>query len=88
MDKIKVITGYGYFSEGNKIIAKAELSPGEHPIKHGYTYTEVSSAQDLKNVVVYEDKTEKQAMKREDMIQGRMRDIAIRELKQEGKIDG
>lgn len=40
---ITVTTGFGYFKDSeNKIFAKAILPPGQHPIKAGYTYTEVA----------------------------------------------
>jgi len=52
----KVKTGFGYFKNtAGNIIAKAELPPGDHPLKDGYTYTEVADRVALDAIEIYVD---------------------------------
>lgn len=51
-----VNTGIGYIkdSEG-KIVCKYDLPKGQHPLKDGYTYTEVSNKKELEKIEVYQE---------------------------------
>lgn len=84
---MEVKTGYGYFKdkEGN-IIAKAELPVGEHPLKAGYTYVEVANRKALDAVKIYTP-PESGDVKVARLISEKLRDLAIAELKKEGKLD-
>jgi len=84
-----VKTGYGYIKDtkGN-IIAKYELPKGEHPEKKGYTYYEVASKEELDKIEVYQEPIiETEEQKKENLIQAKMQEIAIKELIAEGKLD-
>jgi hypothetical protein len=54
MGTMDVKTGIGYIkdSEG-KIVCKYDLPKGQHPLKDGYTYTEIASKKELGNIEVY-----------------------------------
>lgn len=72
-----VKTGIGYIKDSDgKIICKYDLPKGQHPLKDGYTYTEIATKQDLDKVVVYqepvrvlttEEKLEKVGLSKQDL---------------------
>lgn len=51
--QMTVTTGYGYFMKDGHITDKSILPAGSHPIKNGYTYTEVASEQELNAIQIY-----------------------------------
>ena len=84
---MKVITGFGYLtnSEGN-ITDKYLLPAGDHPLKDGYTQTEVADQAALDLVELYQEPmTEDQAL--EILIDKKKRDIALDALKTEGAVN-
>lgn len=81
MKIITVKTGYGYFIDSDShIIAKAELPPGPHPMKDGFTYTEVADAAALGLIQIYEDPAEIEQRQNEQKIQAKIRSTAIQVL--------
>jgi len=88
MQTIQVTTGFGYFvdSAGHKI-AKAELPPGEHPLRDNFTYVEVATKQALDAVELYiESPTPEQQS--EKLIADKTRQLAVAALVAEGKLPG
>ena len=86
MQMIKVTTGFGYFVDiaGHKI-AKAELPPGEHPLRDDYSYVEVANKAALDAITLYiEPPTPEQQIER--LIGQKTREITIEALKAEGKL--
>ena len=81
-----VVTGYGYFkdSAGN-IVSKAELPVGKHPIKDGYTYTEVKDKKAIDKVDVYVE-PETDSEKNSKKISKEIRQMAIDSLKAKGDL--
>jgi len=89
MSKILVKTGFGYIKDASdNIVAKAELPPGEHSFRDGYIYVEVTSRAELDQVQVFIDPAQLQAAKNEQLIQQKLRELAIIELTKEGKWPG
>lgn len=86
MKIIKVSTGFGYMkdSEG-RIVSKAELPCGKHPIGNEYEYVEVANAKELEAIDLYV-KPESQDIIDERMIQDEIRKDAIARLKSLGKL--
>lgn len=84
--EIEVKTGFGYFVDSNgHITDKATLPIGKHPLE-GYTYVEVASKNELDAVKLYiKPKTDK--LIKEEMIQIKIREQAIKELQKEGKLN-
>ena len=85
MKIITVKTGLGYFtdSQGN-IIARSQLPQGEHPLKDGFDYVEVTNQAVLDAIVVYrEPETIKQQQDR--LITQTLREIAEFQLRTERK---
>ncbi len=87
--EFEVKTGYGYFKDENgRIVAKAILPKGKHPIKKGYKYVEVASEKELNSIKISIDNkrlTEKERLiiEKQNEI---LRRMAIQELKKEGKL--
>ena len=82
----KVETGYGYFLDSNgDYVCNAMLPAGNHPIKDGYSYVEVSTKEDLDNIAepVIEP-TQEQIYK--SKISDKMQQMAIAELKKDGEL--
>ena len=81
-----VNTGYGYIRDLNgNIVAKYELPQGEHPSVAGYTYHEVATRKELDAVEVFiPPETDEQKVER--LIAEKQRELAIVELKKEGKL--
>ena len=87
MKTIKVNTGFGYFKNAaGKITDKAELPPGDHPQKDGYTYTEVADQAALDAVTVYQDPADLQAAEYEKKIRDQTRSNAVDVLKAAGQL--
>jgi hypothetical protein len=89
--EFEVKTGYGYFkdSQGN-IVSKAELPKGKHLIKDGYIYVEVKDKEAINTVKTFEPiktKEEEEKIEKEKLIQDKVREFAIEELKKDGKLD-
>lgn len=55
MKTATVTTGYGYVLKDSKIIAKFELSPGEHPINDDCSIVNVANKAALDAVIVYHE---------------------------------
>jgi len=56
MTTMEVKTGYGYIKDNKgKIVARYDLPKGNHPLLDGYTYVEVATKKDLKNIEVYQE---------------------------------
>jgi len=87
MKKFTVNTGYGYFvdKQGHKTL-KAELPVGEHDLKDDFTYVEVWDKAALDLIQLYIDPIQADIDKNESEINKRVRDNAIAELINEGKI--
>lgn len=86
MELISVNTGLGYFKDDqDRVICYANLPPGEHPIKTGYTYHEVNSQAELDAVEIYVDPAEQQATTNEQAIRQKLREMAITELTKVGQ---
>ena len=86
MKKITVQTGFGYFKDKQgRIISKAELIPGKHPIKDGYSYVELNSQQEMDSIEIYAP-PESLEIARERKIQSEMRLMAEERLNAKGEI--
>jgi len=84
---IKVITGFGYFRDDqDRIVAKAQLPPSDHPIRDGFNYVEVADQDELDAVEVYEDPAATLKHEQEQKITDKMRAIAIEALKEAGEL--
>jgi hypothetical protein len=81
---MKVKTGCGYYVKNGKIAMKYELPPGDHPDPEGYEVVEVADKQELDAVQVFIEKSDAQEV--EELIAAKQREIAIEELKKEGKL--
>jgi len=56
MGTMDVKTGIGYIKDSDgKIVCKYVLPIGKHPLKDGYTYTEVATRKDLESIEVYQE---------------------------------
>ncbi len=87
MKNITVNTGFGYYTDSQgRITDKAELPPGRHSIKDGFTYTEVADAAALGPIQIYEDPAEIEQRQNEQKIQGKIRSTAIEALKATGDL--
>ena len=89
MKKIQVKTGYGYFKDRQgRIVAKANLPPGEHPVKDDYEYVEVTK-EEFENIKVSpEPQTEEylKEMKIKKEMFRILREMAIKNLKEKGEL--
>lgn len=87
MQTIAVITGFGFIRDAQgHIISKAELPPGDHPLKDGFTYTEVADAAALGQINIYQDPAEIAQAENEKKIQTKIRSTAIEALKATGDL--
>ena len=85
---MNVTTGFGYFLKDGKIDSKYELPIGEHPIAEGLTAVEVADKDALDAIEVYKEPivlTPEQEL--EQLIDAKKRELAISELKKDGKLD-
>ncbi|HDP36655.1 MAG TPA: hypothetical protein ENN27_02110 [Candidatus Atribacteria bacterium] len=82
-----VKTGYGYIKDKDgKIVAKYDLPKGKHPATEGYTYHEVATKEELDKIKVYQEPIiETEEQKQERLIQQKIREMAIAELRKEGR---
>jgi len=87
MQTITVITGFGYLmdSQGH-IHSKAELPPGSHPMKDGFSYTEVADSAALELISIYQDPADIAQAQNEKKIQTEIRRQAIESLKTTGDL--
>lgn len=86
MAKFTVTTGFGYIKDASgKIVSKAELPLGKHPLKTGYSYVEVASKAELDLVEVYTPPPTAEVVK-ERKIQAEMRAMAEERLKARGEL--
>jgi len=78
---ITVNTGFGYYTDSQgHVTGKAELPPGVHPMKDGFSYTEVADAAALELINIYVDPAEIEQRQNEQKIQARIRTTAIESL--------
>lgn len=86
MQTITVKTGLGYIRDAaGNITAKSELPAGEHPLRDGFTYTEVGSQAELDALEVYTPPPT-QGQLNEQKIRGKIRRLAVDALKAEGQL--
>ncbi len=87
MQMITINTGFGFFKDSQgHIVGKAELPPRVHPMKDGFSYTEVADAAALELINIYVDPAEIDRRQNEQKIQGKIRLTAIEALKAEGQL--
>lgn len=90
MEKFTVITGFGYFIDGEgNIYCKANLPLGEHPMKDGYDYVEVETQEILDLIDVYvpaPTEEELNKSKIQNKIVEKQRSEAIADLKADGEL--
>ncbi len=87
MKTITVKTGLGYFRDAQgHIITKAQLPPGDHQLRDGFTYIEVSNQEWLDAIKVWIDPADSQRMENETKIAARIRAVAIADLKESGDL--
>ena len=87
---MNVTTCYGYLTKDGNITDKYVLPVGEHPLKEGYTQTEVADQAALDAVEIYVEPISEEileAREREELIESKKRELAIEALKVEGKLD-
>jgi hypothetical protein len=79
-----VRTGFGYIQDkDNRIIVKAELPVGEHPLKDDYSYIEVADRAALDMVQVAGpaiDPAEQLRLETERKIRAKTRELAVKAL--------
>ncbi len=81
MKTITVTTGFGYFTdESGHITAKAELPAGDHPMDPRHTYTEVTDAEDLAAIEVWQDPDEIINRENEAKVTAEIRRVAVETL--------
>jgi len=81
MQMITINTGFGFFKDSQgHIVGKAELPPRVHPMKDGFSYTEVADAAALELINIYVDPAEIEQRQNEQKIQARIRTTAIESL--------
>jgi len=87
---ITVKTGFGYYKDKNgKVVAKARLPLGEHPLADDFEYIEVAGEAALAMIqfdVTPIDPAEEQKRLTEALINQKSRELAITALKAEGKL--
>ena len=87
MQTIQVKTGFGYYKDAQgRIVAKAELPIGQHPLSDGYTYSEVADGAALAAVQIWQDPAEIERQQNEQKIQTKIRSMAIAELIKENEL--
>ncbi len=89
MESINIRTGFGYFRDSSgRIVSKAKLPAGSHPIKDGFTYGEVASQAELDAVEIYIDPAEIGKAANEKKIIDKIRADAISALVSTGDLPG
>ena len=84
-----VKTGLGYYrDQAGHVITYANLDPGEHPLKDGFTYHEVDTAEELAAIEIWKDPAAVEKAENEKKIRDKIRQIAIEQLKGEGQLPG
>lgn len=87
MQEIETVTGLGYFKDqAGRIISKADLPPGKHIVKDGFVFIEVGNRDELDHVEIYKDPADILQQSQDAMIAEKTRELAIIELKKEGKL--
>jgi hypothetical protein len=88
MKMIRVRTEFGYIQDKDfRIIAKAELPAGEHPLQDGYEYIEVADRAALDAVKVVGpaiDPAEQLRIETERKIAAKTRELAVKALIADG----
>jgi len=86
MKNFTVKTGFGYLKDDqNKVIAKAILPAGDHPIKDGFTYIEVADQAAL-DLVTVELPVQTPEQLFEQKIADKLRVMAIERLTADGEL--
>ena len=87
MTEMNTKTGLGYYKDqDDHIIAKYDLPPGQHILKEGLIFIEVNNREELDHIEIYREPSEVQRQGYVSMISKRARQIAIEQLKAEGKL--
>ena len=87
MNNFIVTTDFGFFTDSQgHIVSKAELPKGTHPLRDGYTYSEVADKAALDQVQVWVDPEQVKTAQDETLIQSEIRRAAIQALKAAGKL--
>lgn len=87
MKTILVTTGFGYYVDKNgKVVAKARLPKGAHPLANDYDYIEVADEAALAIIQFYVNPAEEQKRQEEILIKQKTRELAVMALKAEGKL--
>jgi len=83
---MEIKTGFGYIKDSSdNIVAKYDLPAGTHPLKEGFSFVEVETRDDLKNISVYvPPKTPDEIL--EGKIQAEIRSLAVASLTSKGKL--
>ena len=78
---VEVKTGFGFFKDAaGNITDKAQLPPGKHPVRDGFTYTEVADQAAFDALEIYVSPAEIEAQANEAKIQNKIRQMAIEAL--------
>ena len=81
MQTMTVTTGYGYIKDaGGRIVDKVDLPIGDHPLKDGFTYTEVADQTALAAVAIWQDPSAAATQVNERKISDKIRADAISAL--------
>jgi len=84
---ITVVTGFGYYKDKNgRVVCKAMLPPGEYPLGDDYEYVEVADHTALDQLEFDVDPIDLQKQQTEILINQKTRELAIAQLKDEGKL--
>jgi len=90
MKTLRVITGFGYIQDkDNRIVAKAELPAGEHPLEDDYSYIEVADRAALNEVQVIGpaiSPAEQLRIETERKISSKTRELAVKALIADGRL--
>lgn len=87
MQTIIVKTGFGYIKNpAGKIIAKAQLPPGKHPLLDNYSYIEVTDQQALNGITIWIDPIQAEIENNEAKIAAQSRKFAIDKLIADGEL--
>jgi hypothetical protein len=87
MKTILVTTGFGYYTDKNdRVVAKARLPKGAHPLAEDYNYIEVADETSLTAIQFVIDPVAEQQRQTEAIISQKARELAITALKAEGKL--
>lgn len=87
MQTMTVKTGFGYFRDAQgHIISKAELPPGDHPLRDGFTYTELENQASLDALEIWQDPAVMERQTNEAKISVKIRADAIADLIVKGEL--